>query len=225
MATFLPKQTLHLQPEPIWDYIVGTDKRTLLETPAIIDADDPEDTYISAAGVVNHAEYLASSLQIAGVHPKDRILFVYPTSVFSVPFFLASCKVGSTFVPISAETTPTELQTIFEHVKPKAVVFHPSNVKLRECLKVPSDLPLPSLLCLDSVGQVPRLYDLTTTEEPALEYGNSSCTRVPATSFDPDRPCVILHTSGTSGRPKGWIYSEKTFHVGTYACIAHFRAL
>lgn len=150
---------------------------------------------------------------------------MYPTSVFSAPFFLASCKVGSTFVPISAETTPSELQVIFEHVRPKAVVFHPSNVKLREYLKVPSDFPLPSLFCLDSVGQVPRLYDLTTTEEPGLEYGNSFCTIVSATSSDPDRPCVILHTSGTSGRPKGWIYSAKTFHVGTYACIARFRAL
>lgn len=84
MATFLPKQTLHLQPEPIWDYIVSTDERTLLETPAIIDADDPEDTYISAAGVVNYAKYLASSLEIAdGIQKTGYCLCIQHR--FSVP--------------------------------------------------------------------------------------------------------------------------------------------
>lgn len=224
MATFFPKRTLHLEPESIWDYLVGANDRACSERPAIIDADDHEALYISAADVAKHAESLATSLATADVQPKDRILFVYPTSIFSISFFLASCKVGSTFVPISADTTPTELQVMIQHVKPKVVVFHPGNANLSGCLDTSSEQLLPSALCLDSIGRLPHLYSLTTTVAPASRCDASSQAGTLGASYDPDRPCVILHTSGTSGRPKGWIYSEKTFHVGTYGHIPHFPA-
>ena len=218
MATFSSRHTLHLQPQSIWDYIVGTNQRFISQAPAIIDADDPQARCITAADVVKHATYFADVLTIAGVQPNHRVLFVFPTSISSVPFFLANCKVGSTFIPISAETTPSELQVVFEHVKPKAIVFHTSIVGLRECLETSSEHPLPLLLCLDSSDQFPHLYDLTKTEELALGCVTGSHASAPGASSDPDRPCVILYTSGTSGRPKGWIYSEKTFHVGTFTC-------
>jgi 4-coumarate--CoA ligase len=213
MTIFSSKTTLQVPTESLWDYVLGAEGQTRSQAPIIFDVDDPDALHLSAADVAAHARRFATSLTAAGVQPEDRILFVYPASIYSAPFLLATYLVGATFIPLSAEITPAELQVIFEHSKPTAIVLQPGSVDLGRRLEVSGDAPLPLLLCLDSSTPPPRLYSPTPGNDlpersADLDVDTQKKTRLAST------PCITLYTSGTSGKPKGFMYIEKTLLAG-----------
>lgn len=157
MTIFSSKITLQLPTESLWDYILGAEEQTRSQAPIVFDVDDPDVLHLSAADVAMHARRFATSLTAAGVQPEGRVLFVYPASIYSAPFLLATYLLGATFIPLSAEITLAELQVIFEHSKSTVIVFQPGRVDLGRGLEVSSELPSPSLLCLDSSAPSPRL--------------------------------------------------------------------
>jgi len=214
MAIFSSKVAVRVPIESIWDYTLGAEEQTRSQKPIIFDVDDPKTLRLSATDVAMHAHRFAKTLTEVGIQPEYRVLFIYPSSIYSASFFLAVAHlVGATFIPLSANITPSELQVIFEHSKPAAIVSHPGRVDIGRALKVPGELPSPSLLCLDTTTPLPRLYSLASE--------NDSFERKPdprigtQTSRTANSPCVILYTSGTSGTPKGWVYSEHTLLAGT----------
>jgi acyl-CoA synthetase (AMP-forming)/AMP-acid ligase II len=212
MTIFSSKVAIQLPTESLWDYVLGTEGQTRSQAPTIFDVDDPDALQLSAADVAMHARRFAETLTAAGVRPADRILFVYPASIYSAPFFLANYLIGATFIPLSAEITPSELQVIFEHSKPAAIVFQPSSVGLGRDLEVSSELPSPALLCFDSSISLPSLR--SAPERDPLERNSNLHTGTQRTR-SASSPCLILYTSGTSGKPKGWVYSEETLLAGT----------
>jgi len=215
MTIFSSKATVQLPTESLWDYILGAEEQTHSQTPIIFDVDDPDVLHLSAADVATHARRFAETLTAAGIRPEDRVLLLYPASIYSAPFFLATYLVGATFIPLSAEITPAELQVIFDHSKPTAIVFQPGSVDLGRALKVESEVPTPSLLCLDASTPSPSLYSLTP--ENNLPSRSSDLHAGAQAARSANSPCLILYTSGTSGKPKGWMYSEETLLAG----IAH----
>jgi hypothetical protein len=109
-----------------------------------------------------------------------------------------------------ARRSGSELQVIFEHSKPTAIVFQPGGVELGRGLEVSSELPSPLLLCLDSSTPLPSLYSPTPGNDLLKCNLDGDQTTRPASS-----PCLILYTSGTSGKPKGFVYTEKTLLAGS----------
>jgi acyl-coenzyme A synthetase/AMP-(fatty) acid ligase len=215
MTIFSSKATVQVPTESLWDYILGAEDQTRSQAPIIFDVDDPDTLHLSAADVATHARRFAETLTAAGIRPEDRVLFVYQTSIYSAPFFLATYLVGATFIPLSAGITHAELQVIFDHSKPTAIVFQPGGVDLGRALKVESEAPTPLLLCLDTSTPSPSLYSLTP--ENSLPSRSSDLHVGAQTARSANSACLILYTSGTSGTPKGWMYSEKTLLAG----IAH----
>jgi acyl-coenzyme A synthetase/AMP-(fatty) acid ligase len=213
MTIFSSKVTIQLPTESLWDYILGAEGQTRSSAPIIFDVDDPDVLHLSAADVATHARHFAETLTALGARPKDRILFVYPASIYSASFLLATYLVGATFIPLSAEITPAELQVIFEHSRPAAIVLQPGSVGLGRALEVSSEIASPSLLCFDSSTPLPKLYSLTFGNR-SLER-NSELQIGKQTTLSASSPCLILYTSGTSGKPKGWVYSEATLLAGT----------
>jgi acyl-coenzyme A synthetase/AMP-(fatty) acid ligase len=217
MTIFSSKVILQLPTESLWDYILGAEGQTRSSVPVIFDVDDPDVLRLSAADVAMHARRFAETLTALGVRPKDRILFVYPASIYNASFLLATYLVGAIFIPLSAEITPPELQVIFEHSKPTAIVLQPGSVGLGRGLGVSSEIASPSLLCFDSSTPLPTLYSLTSGDH-SLER-NSELQIGRQTDRSASDPCLILYTSGTSGKPKGWVYSETTLLAGTATLV------
>jgi acyl-coenzyme A synthetase/AMP-(fatty) acid ligase len=217
MTIFSSKVILQLPTESLWDYILGAEGQTRSSAPIIFDVDDPDALHLSAADVAMHARRFAETLTALGVRPKDRILFVYPASIYNASFLLATHLVGATFIPLSAEITPPELQVIFEHSKPTAIVLQPGSVGLGRGLGVSSEIASPSLLCFDSSTPLPTLYSLTSGDH-SLER-NTELQIGRQTDRSASDPCLILYTSGTSGKPKGWVYSETTLLAGTATLV------
>jgi acyl-coenzyme A synthetase/AMP-(fatty) acid ligase len=209
MTIFSSKTTLQVPTESLWDYVLGAEGQTRSQAPVIFDVDDPDALHLSAADVAAHARRFAETLTAAGVQPEDRVLFVYPASIYSAPFLLATYLVGATLIPLSAEITPAELQVIFEHSKPTAIVFQPGGVELGRGLEVSSELPSPLLLCLDSSTPLPSLHSPTPGNDLLKCNLDGDQTTRPAST-----PCLTLYTSGTSGKPKGFMYIEKTLLAG-----------
>ena len=213
MTIFSSKVSVQVPTQSLWDYVLGAEEQIRSQVPGIFDVEDPNELHLSAGDVAMHARRFAETLTAAGVRSYDRILFVYPASIYSAPFFLATYLVGAIFIPLSADITPSELQVIFEHSKPTAIIFQPGSVDLGRALEVADNIPLPSLLCLDSSTPLPSLSNLTL--EKTLPGRNSDLEAGVQTAQSASSPCLILYTSGTSGKPKGWMYSEETLLAGT----------
>ncbi len=133
----------------------------------------------------------ARALSEMGVHPGDRVGVMMPNRPEVFWSYSAIVKLGAIVVPIIPLLQVDEVRFIMLDAKPKAVITADLLMaKLEQATKDMEHAPL--LLSVDassensiremSVGQSSHPMQVDTTD---------------------DNVCVILYTSGTTGRPKG----------------------
>ncbi|NDK88784.1 acyl--CoA ligase [Gordonia desulfuricans] len=125
-----------------------------------------------------------------GVTPGDRVGILAANTPEWVTAFWATQALGAVTVGLNAWWTPRETAYAVDHSRPTILV-----VDAKRASALP-ELP-------DSVTVLTMEEDL-----PALivEFTGSP---MPTVEVDEDDPSVILYTSGTSGRPKGALHSQR----------------
>ncbi|WLP89437.1 class I adenylate-forming enzyme family protein [Gordonia sp. NB41Y] len=125
-----------------------------------------------------------------GVAPGDRVGILAANTPEWVTAFWATQALGAVTVGLNAWWTPRETAYAVDHSRPTILV-----VDAKRASALP-ELP-------DSVTVLTMEEDL-----PALivEFTGSP---MPTVEVDEDDPSVILYTSGTSGRPKGALHSQR----------------
>ncbi|MFI7002561.1 class I adenylate-forming enzyme family protein [Nocardia sp. NPDC050175] len=125
-----------------------------------------------------------------GVEKGDRIgILAANTAEWVMTFWAAQC-LGAIAVGYNAWWTAREIAYGVEHTKPAVLVVDAK----RAALVAELDIRVPVLT---------MEHDL-----PALIAEFDSGT-LPLTEVDEDDPAVVLYTSGTSGRPKGAVHSQR----------------
>jgi long-chain acyl-CoA synthetase len=130
----------------------------------------------------------ASGLMTAGVAPGDRVLVALPNSVWLFEMLIGAARVGAVTVPVNTRLSDRELRLVTEDADPSVVV---------------GDAAL--------LDRVPRLG----TERHRVAVGADYETWLSAVTITDARPGTLddvvlqIYTSGTSGRPKGVLLTDR----------------
>lgn len=141
------------------------------------------------AGVCEAWEWLVS----LGVRPGDRVAACLPKSIAAIQLHLASCRSGAVSLPLNPSYSFSELRYVLQDSRARVVVLPVERARqFRAASSGSAWRGAVASIKLDG-------FD-----------GSSLDASLPSEieAFPPDRPALMLYTSGTTGRPKG-------------ACITH----
>ncbi|MFF6876074.1 long-chain fatty acid--CoA ligase [Streptomyces sp. NPDC012474] len=144
------------------------------------------DTTRSYAGLYDRTTRLAHALRDRGVRRGDRVAYLGPNHPAYLETMFAAGTLGAVFVPLNIRLAGPEIAYQLADSGAKALVYGPSHTGL--------------------VAGLPGSTDVRTYVEVGAEYEEAlaSASREPIdTPVTPDDTCIIMYTSGTTGRPKG----------------------
>ena len=142
------------------------------------------------------ATRLARWLLDQGLRPGDRLALHWHNSIEAALLYFAAFRAGLIAVPINLRLKPAEVAFIFE------------NSGAAMCFSAPALAP-----CAEhAAAACPAMRRILSAIPTA-----ASSAAIP--DVDPDRPAVILYTSGTTARPKGVVHTHRSFLEITRAGI------
>lgn len=140
---------------------------------------------------------LAHRLNEEGITPGDRVAYLGLNSSDVVEIFFASVRIGAVYVPLNFRLTPPELSFIIGDCAPSAVFFdHEFKTVIAEIDKS----VMPDLVVESSLDGSDSPYEscLITSRDP-----------LPPTPAHADTLSMIMYSSGTTGKPKGVMYTRR----------------
>ena len=154
---------------------------------------------------------LAGSLRAAGVGPGDVVSWQCPNWWESIAVALATWRIGAVNNPILTIYREHELGQILDDLRPAAVIA-PARFR---------NTNYPELLdaVIASVGHEPSVKAVVRGEAPGWtglpELLDAGAAHADPVAVDPDAPCVVAYTSGTTARAKGVVVSSRQFMAET----------
>lgn len=144
------------------------------------------DTSITYGELYERTTRLAHALRASGVRRGDRIAYLGPNHPSYLETLFAAGTLGAVFVPLNTRLAGPEIAYQLADSGAKALVYGPGFTGLVAGLPGDTDV---------------RTYVETGTEYEALLAGaEAEPIDQPVTADD---TCIIMYTSGTTGRPKG----------------------
>ncbi|WP_141576436.1 acyl--CoA ligase family protein [Actinomadura sp. WMMA1423] len=175
------------------------------------------DRRASYAEFAAEATRLANALRACGVEPGDRVAYLAPNipellvAHFGVPL------AGGVLVAINTRLAPEEIRYILDHSGARVLVvdagLHPSVAPLA------GDLPLVATVPAGGAEPDPAVGGLTYGELMA----RGSDDPLPWAVQDENAAISINYTSGTTGRPKGVVYTHRGAYLNALGEVVHSR--
>ncbi|MFE7071221.1 o-succinylbenzoate--CoA ligase [Streptomyces sp. NPDC057620] len=143
-------------------------------------------TTLTYGGLYERTTRLAHALRARGVRRGDRIAYLGPNHPSYLETLFAAGTLGAVFVPLNTRLAGPEIAYQLEDSGAKALVHGPASEELIA--------GLPGTCDVRTYVEVGSAYDqlLASAADEAIDE--------PVTADD---TCVIMYTSGTTGRPKG----------------------
>ncbi|WP_405657327.1 o-succinylbenzoate--CoA ligase [Streptomyces sp. NBC_00079] len=143
-------------------------------------------TSLTYAQLYDRTTRLAHALRARGVRRGDRIAYLGPNHPSYLETLFAAGTLGAVFVPLNTRLAGPEIAFQLADSGAKALVYGSSHAGL--------------------VAGLPGSTDVRAYVEVGAEYeealASASAERVDEPVV-PDDTCIIMYTSGTTGRPKG----------------------
>ncbi|WP_075660943.1 acyl-CoA synthetase [Streptomyces acidiscabies] len=144
------------------------------------------DTQYSYADLYDRTTRLAHALRARGLRRGDRLAYLGPNHPSYLEALFAAGTLGAVFVPLNTRLAGPEIAYQLADSGAKTLIYAPGHAGL--------------------VAGLPGGTDVRTYLEVGAEYEQA----LEQALFDPvdepvtaDDTCVIMYTSGTTGRPKG----------------------
>jgi len=141
------------------------------------------------------AARLGNALRARGVGPGDRVAVQAEKSPQAVFLYLACLRIGAVYLPLNTAYTLAELDYFFGDAEPRVIVCDPARESDVAGLGGSRGA---TVLTLDAKGEG-SLIEAAADAGPAAE---------PATTA-PDDLAALLYTSGTTGRSKGAMLTQR----------------
>jgi acyl-CoA synthetase (AMP-forming)/AMP-acid ligase II len=184
--------------------LLARNARKFPDKTAIIDG-DIELSYVEVDRMVNR---LASSLSRLGICQGDKVILYMPNTKEFVFAYFAVLRLGAIVVPVNARLTAAEVKYIIDHSEAKAVIAHDWIYQ-----------ELASLVGHDDAIWIKtgEAKDGWTSLSELIAAGETETIVCP---LKEDDEATILYTSGTTGKPKGVLFTYRNiFAVATMMVI------
>jgi fatty-acyl-CoA synthase len=153
---------------------------------------------------------LAENLLHLGLLRGDRVALVASNSYDFCRVGLACAAAGLTAAFLNVHLGPSDMKEVVAELRPGLVVGDQALLTLHEeavraggfageCLSIDAGLPVPG-----RPGSV--------VPEAAVSQGQQADVQI-----DPDEPCLILYTSGSTARPKGVVLSHRSLVMNAWS--------
>ena len=139
---------------------------------------------------------LAASLSLRGIERGDRVAYLGLNSTDTLEILCATQRIGAVYVPLNFRLTPDELSYIIGDAEPKLLI----------CDQVFEPVVSAVQTQLAWLVSITTRCDGTTSDYEALFSGQCLDQTV---GVNGDTYAMIMYSSGTTGRPKGVIYTHR----------------
>ena len=124
----------------------------------------------------------------------DRIVLLAENCIEYIVFITAAQKTGIVLVPLNYRLAPPEIAYLINNSDPRLIIVEDKFLGLLDALPP---------------GHGRQVFPLDAPMQLTEKYKDIPANPFPSASIDEDDPIFILYTSGTTGFPKGAIYSWK----------------
>ena len=183
-------------PEPLLPLIGRAD-----DHPALV---APTGDAVSFAELHESVERLARQLAGAGVQPGDAVALSLVNGPEIVLAFLAIVAAGAAAAPLNPGYTAAEFRSYLEDLRPRAMLFHGTTAAAAR--DVCSERGI-------------AVVDVPEGSARELSLGGPS---KPIPKPDPDAVALLLHTSGTTSKPKVVPLRQRNLAHSTRTIATHY---
>ncbi len=157
---------------------------------------------------------LANGLGALGIGHGDRFAVLLHNCNQFVEAMFAAAKLGAIFVPLNFRLVAREIAAQLEACTPKALLVGTEFAAIIGALEDHPQLPRHRIL-VDATADAPtdEAYETWLASQPSGE---------PDTQVTPEDVAMLMHSSGTTGRPKGIVFTHSTVQASCAAKIADF---
>jgi fatty-acyl-CoA synthase len=177
------------------------------------------------ADFADHVQRLARVLR-SRIEPGDRVAYLAPNIPEMLIAHYAIPLAGGVLVALNSRLAGPELVYIIEHSEAKALYF---DAEFRETVASIAD-QIPGVITLVEIDD-PEFGPDPGPAEPArilnlLSYddhldGSGALDAIPWTVSDEDAVIAINYTSGTTGKPKGVMYTHRGAYLNSFGETFH----
>ncbi len=166
------------------------------------------------ADIARNAARLAAGLQSLGIAPGDRVGTFSWNNLEHLEAYLAIPSMGAIMHTINIRLSPEQIAYIINHAEDRVVIL---DASLRDVFSPVVPL-LKTVRHILIVGPAEPLPGLDCVDCDALLAGQDPCFDWPV--LDETSAAAVCYTSGTTGNPKGVVYSHRTTFVHSLASRA-----
>ncbi len=158
---------------------------------------------------------LSKKLVAAGVSARDHVLLYMENSIEFYISYFAVWQLGAVVIPLNTFLHEKELSYVIKDAQPKVIIASESLKKKINGLVEQDYLEaLPTIFTQNDIN-----WEMPVTNRHLLQVKDE----VKTTELGTDELCLLLYTSGTSGRPKGVMLSSKNIITNVIQGFARFK--
>jgi fatty-acyl-CoA synthase len=150
------------------------------------------DEELTFAQLDGRANQVARALSALGVKHRDRVAWWGETSLEAMPLFTACAKLGAVFMPVNARLGADEAEEVIGYAKPHLSIVDPPHAGLGPAFPFTEQAELFARAAKEEQND---------EVEPALDERDTH---------------VIFFTSGSTGRSKGVILSNRVSYLRSF---------
>lgn len=210
-TTVMPSTMMHM---PMTVQMIMDHGRNVFPDSRVGTFDGESITYTSYAEIAENAARLAAALQSLGIVQGDRVATFSWNNTAHMEAYLGIPSMGAIMHTVNIRLSPEHIAYIINHAENRIVLLDASLIELF----IPV---LPLLECVEHILVIGDGELVTSID--TLDYREQLAANEPLLDWpelDETSAAAVCYTSGTTGNPKGVVYSHRTTFVHSLASRA-----